>query len=481
MSSELPRVAAIVFSDQPDERKKSELAELFFRLSPVVALRSRAPLTVFLDLRGLPITPHQFRSSFELKVQALLRRRFSSQAPAFRLGLAQNAAFAFLNAQSPSSDQVALSPELFANLLDPFATLDASILLKDRRIKEGIPLLEHLGIQTLSEFSRLPLESLSARFGKVGLNFARRIQDAQRSADFEAWPLWVPAERLIEELAFDPDRPLAARLDSLLFASKELLERLALRLRARAARASALRLKIRHDKKDQSESLLELRLVTPQSSASGMLASFRDRLSGWLQKSETDDGIATECRILGLEMEVLETAPGRGSQRDFFHRHEEQAESWDSLLARLAEKLDRKSRFQVKTIPRYLPEKSWCAQEPHLFELAAKSEATHLSVVTPHELAMRPTRLLSEPLALIHHEGWLRWPENSATPGRRQRIARWIGPERIEEGWWERSATESPIRRDYFRAICDSGPELWGYFEGPLENFQLFFLHGYFD
>ena len=286
--------------------------------------------------------------------------------------------------------------------------------------------------------------------------------------------MFIPPEKLLEVREFDPDQPLPSLLDPILFVSKELLDRLSARLRARMLRASAIRIELHHEGRRDREPLV-IRFCTPQGSVAGMLPSFRERLAHWLGQTEGEDSPLYGREVLGVALEVIETAPGHRSQRDFFHSHEDQAESWDSLISRLSEKIGPKARFQVLPVERHLPEKSWAVCEPRF---TATDPLTPTPTPPPEAPATRPTRLLREPIILEHHEGVLHWPAACETPGRRRQVLEWLGPERICEDWWETEAIEHEAQRDYFRVICRGGVQLWGYFEaGP----QRFHLQGYFD
>lgn len=489
MSRASKRIACILFPDFHDEIP-AELCELFLRLTPVIACRRQEPRAVFLDFRGIDTDAPDFENLLSLKVMALVRRWGSHLRDLrFCIGMAENAGFAFLHAKHPEGLETRLSATVLDHLLDPFGASRASQKQSPGQIAAWMKLLTQLGIHTLQDFSLLPASALASRFGKNGIEFSRRIRDATSSADLEAWPIFVPAERLLESKDFDPDRPLPPLLDPILFTSKELLDRLSARLRARMLRAAAIRMALHHEGHQNREPLI-IRFCTPQGSAAGMLPSFRERLAHWLQETESEDSPLYGREVLSVTLEVFETAPGHRSQRDFFHSHEDQAESWDSLLSRLSEKMGRKARFQVYSIERHLPEKSWEPCEP---KFTPREDVTGVRIpegVTPESqleiFVTRPTRLLREPIELKHQDGWLRWPESDDTPGRRRRVLRWFGPERICEGWWEAETPEEEPQRDYFRAVCEGGIQLWGYFEAPRSNanpsdFQSFYLQGYFD
>ncbi|MBU6375939.1 MAG: hypothetical protein KGQ59_08095 [Bdellovibrionales bacterium] len=481
----MSRVGCLVFSDSltpSSGEMPAELGELFLRLSPVIALRRARPWAIFLDFRGFDTNDSGFQKTIALKSQTLLRRwgtadSIARSSGSFRIGFAENAAFALLAACYSQKLQAPLSPEILEILLDPFATEPKNKKPSAGQTKSWIQLLQNLGIHRLQDFMQLPVSSLASRFGKKGLEFSRRLQGAHLSADFEAWPLFIPTERLLELREFAPDQPLPAALEPLLFILKELLDRLCARLRSRLLRASQIQLTLQEEG-NRATHQLQISFCTPQGSASGMLPSFRERLSTWLQKNETTES-QTQTQLYGrdllsVKIEVTETAPGHRSQRDFFHQHEEQAENWDSLLSRLSEKIGRKSTFQAKPVKRHLPEKSWTTDPPQFSPIETDPQLEIFPA--------RPTRLLSQSIPLEHLEGWLRWPDTQEHLGRKKRVLRWIGPERICEGWWEQPSPEQEPQRDYFRVICSGGVQIWGYFEThSTQQNAVFFLQGYFD
>jgi protein ImuB len=96
----------------------------------------------------------------------------------------------------------------------------------------------------------------------------------------------------------------------------------------------------------------------------------------------------------------------------------------------------------------------------------------------------RPTRLLNPPervetVALLpdHPPAFFTWR------GRRRRVARADGPERIFGEWWKAKAETSAVR-DYFQVEDESGERFWLYRAGDGENpatgSQAWYLHGIF-
>jgi protein ImuB len=96
----------------------------------------------------------------------------------------------------------------------------------------------------------------------------------------------------------------------------------------------------------------------------------------------------------------------------------------------------------------------------------------------------RPSRLLNPPeqvetVALLpdHPPAFFTWR------GRRRRVTRADGPERIFGEWWKAKA-ETRAVRDYFQVEDEGGERFWLYRAGdgedPTTGSQAWFLHGIF-
>ncbi len=86
----------------------------------------------------------------------------------------------------------------------------------------------------------------------------------------------------------------------------------------------------------------------------------------------------------------------------------------------------------------------------------------------------RPLFLRKQPL-LLHDVRFLRRgiPRAFALAGRRYRLIRACGPERIETGWWRSGL----IRRDYYRVETVTGSRYWLFHDLRHDRW---FLHGEF-
>jgi nucleotidyltransferase/DNA polymerase involved in DNA repair len=168
-----------------------------------------------------------------------------------------------------------------------------------------------------------------------------------------------------------------------------------------------------------------------------------------------------------LQFEVLESVPGHGSQRHFFHQQEQEAESWDQLLGRLLSQLGEEFVFQAQLIERYCPEKSW---KKVLFS----NRENQTLKPSLSRVFSRPSRVLKEPISLTFQPGLLLQSNQKVW-----RTLSWIGPERLSDEWWMDSP-ERKVDRDYYQVMTTSHEKLWVFFDRNQSPLQLF-LQGYFD
>src|SRR5690606_10938698 len=103
-----------------------------------------------------------------------------------------------------------------------------------------------------------------------------------------------------------------------------------------------------------------------------------------------------QAPVTEIQLAVLESAPGSGSQREFFSRQEEECESWSSLVGRLSEKLGKDRVFVAEWLERRIPERAWRAQVPRALwsppELSRGSQEQRQDGVAL-SLPDRPSRL----------------------------------------------------------------------------------------
>jgi protein ImuB len=437
------RVLCLYFSGN----SRSEIlrvAEACLRWTPQIAVSDEA---IFLEVgrcRGI-----YSESALALRLKALARRFECSFQIAFAEDAPRALALARLNAAHAE-----LPVEALADYSNPFGSNPEDL----RLVRDMTQTLLKLGVETIPMFLALPARSLPSRFGKLGLLLHQRIREAASIP----WPRFMPPERVIEKAQFEIGQPFHD-LEPLIFSLKPVMDRAMARLKGRGERVTSLRIRLRLERysnlsQEEASRTWKLDLALPQGSSVGLLPLIRERLGFDLSQKPLPSPVTD------LEFEVLETAPGVGAQRDFFDAREEEVEAWNSLIARLAEKLGEGKVFLADPVERYLPEKTWVKRTELSLE-ARESARTGIQDVLPE----RPLRVLQSPVPLHKSGGVLRLSDSS----RRWRVLQAEGPEILSGEWWFRQ-----FQRSYFKLATDSGEHLW-VFQTPAS--ETLYLHGYFD
>jgi protein ImuB len=171
------------------------------------------------------------------------------------------------------------------------------------------------------------------------------------------------------------------------------------------------------------------------------------------------------CPAQVLKFKILESVPGHGAQKDFFHSREAEAENRDQLLARLISQLGKDHVFHAYLRESYRPEANWV----RTLKERQKNEKQKMSkfFVRPSRILSQPERVLLKPSLVVH------------SSGRSWKVRAWQGPERISTEWWAESPT-SQINRDYYQVMTEENEKLWIFLDRNHQPSQAF-LHGYFD
>jgi protein ImuB len=353
--------------------------------------------------------------------------------------------------------------ELVQPFFDPEEARDEDKRAKVSRVLE---LLRKLGLRTLEDFGRLPARQLPARFGREGAEISLQLRNPLPAV----WPVWAPPELVSERFEIDAADPLAMNgcgdLGGLLQALRIPLDRACERLRVRGLKASRLKILLTPDYGEPRE--WDYGLSVPQGTPDSIFPLIRDRIDQELQGNPFESTIST------LQLTILETAPGGGTQRDFFSSKEESAEAWDALLGRLTLKLGEENVFRARLENFSRPEAAWSRE---LRPNASTDEVAPTDFLTGAE---RPTRLFETPIELrVRTDGdgksWF-FPLQT-TPGAKAphwQVVSKLGPERITGEWWKR---QDALARDYYRIETQTEGEcLWVYITPD----QRVFLHGLF-
>lgn len=466
------RVGCIFFLSTLPEEGITRFAEACLRWTPQIAATAEA---VFLEVgkcRGL-----YGEESLGLRLEPIARRFRLRFRLAFAADPATALAFARWGRGESPIDGIPI--EALCDYVDPFGLNPEGLA---RPAREMASRLRKLGIVSVGQFRGLPAAELSSRFGKLGILVYQRILEADRIP----WPRFAPRERIVERAGTEfcqGELSCFQELEPLLFALRPMLDRAMARLKGRAERASLIRLRLELERSsvlpaDDAAREWLVRLALPQGASLGILRVIREKLDLELRIRPL------AAPVEELELEVVETAPGRGAQRDFFQAREEEIEAWNSLVARLTEKLGQDRVFVARIEERYLPEKGWVRALPaHEGEGEGGAESNAAAF---RRLPPRPLRLLRYPEALRRSErafdgagvgGALFVLEAAdggpAFPRRRWQVLAVEGPEILSGEWWFRQ-----FQRSYYRVRTRGGEQLW-VFRSP--GSEAFFLHGYFD
>lgn len=454
-----PRIACIVLSGEGRVPIES-FAEACMRFTPQIALR-KGGSAIFLEVGA----SHRLFSEENLCARLIvLAHRLGWDASRARVALASSASTAFVMTRYKEYARSRNLKDLPLEALADFATPFAADVEARASIDEMVQRLKKLGLKSVGDFSILPPADLASRFGRQSVRLVSQVWEGE---NLSAWPGFKPCDRVKERSQLDSEGSApsgAPSLDALLFEIKGLVDRAMARLRGRAERVAALELRFELERWSILKSTKRkyaLALPLPQGSTSGLLPLLRESLNTWVEREPF------LAPLIAIELEITETAPGRGSQRDFFSQAEEEAEAFDALLARLAQKLGKSSVFSAQLVERYLPERAYVRFFPNGVLDFEKQVM---------DLPARPARVLKKPEPLQRDGAWL-----TRASGERFRVQRWEGPERIASEWWRDPRGEG-VDRDYFRVWTESGERLWIFLnrKAPILSAR-FYLHGYFD
>jgi protein ImuB len=290
--------------------------------------------------------------------------------------------------------------------------------------------LRTLGVRTLGDLARLPLQSLAPRFGAG-------IETAWRGARGEPGPPLVrfePTGPIVETM--DLDTPVET-LEPLRFTLKTLLDRACARLRGRGVGATSLSLELRPDGAQPVR--LTLDLAAPLCDVSLLHALCIERVCR----------VTLDRPLSGLTLEVLRTAPRRRAQADLFAPPAPKEDPAVTLSRVAAAAGDPPRAAELRE--RYRPEEAYTLQP---FSPDARPGRT------PPPPAPRPTRLLGEPRRLAIDPST--WPSRCAL----------AGPERLVGEWWD-----EPLARDYY-VVPLHGGRAWVFRDLATGDV---YLHGWFD
>ncbi len=367
------------------------------------------------------------------------------------------------------------------------APLPLGILPISEELCEEFRALGWVRIGQLAERERSELE---ARFGPAGLE-AHRWACGEDERAFRPLP---PPER--PEVSLELEGAVTA-LEPLLFALRHLLARLCAGLTGGSC-VSELRLRLELDGGGRREAT-----VVPARPTRREPLLF-DLCRAALERSEEGGRLAAP--VVGLALELRETAPAEARQGDLFRRDWRVGGGWDDplgaaiALARLQARLGENVVVTPGVRADHRPESrsAWISVTPEV--LGARNGASGARV-GPSGARVGPSgahagmpeaataalpeaataglpavlRLLPEPEPVRVRSEADRPIELWDDRGRHEVVAA-EGPERLSGDWWK-----DPYRREYFR-VCTSGGELLWLFREYRRSGELrWWLHGWWD
>jgi protein ImuB len=457
-----PRVACVLFSERLEDAAVRAFAEACFRFSPQIAIR--AGEAIFIEIGA---SRRLFsEQGLEARVKVLARRMLRKPV---QVAVADSAAEALASARYPefatTRDLKRLPLAALHDYAHPFLW-DPDL---EKRVLRIICILESLGITNLGGFATLPRASLASRLGKEAVSLMARVW-----GDLEiAWPGFHPLPSITErDEVRDPEaHGLCYNLEGCVFVLRPLVDRAMARLRGRGERV--LIVEVRFGMSSGPRGWL-IEFALPQGSASGMIPIIHEKLAHELRRAPLGGPVEW------MELEVIESVPGSGPQKDFFSRKEEEREAWDALVARLSERLGKERVFVAFPRERYLPEKAYLRRTTTMPIITDSRSGPVLKIGRSPEMSdwvPRPARVLKQPEPLLKEGRALK-----TLGGRQWKAVSWEGPERLSGEWWKDSEFEG-FSRDYYRVITEGGEQLWVFVNKKAHGSKApsFFLHGYFD
>lgn len=346
-----------------------------------------------------------------------------------------------------------------ADALDGFRTplaqvLDVLPLQAITAVARHAPTLARVGCRTLGDVRRLPRGGLGRRFDKALLT----ALDQAYGLRPEVWE-WIT---LPEQ--FHARLELMSRVESapaLLFGARRLLMQMAGWLAARRLGTTAFTLRWCHDvmraKDTGTGGELTVRTAQPTQNTEHLARLLAEHLARVQLLAPAGD----------LELLATEVVPIAEESRSLIPETLRKGGSTDLALERIQARLG-----------------NACVRRPvmspdHRLEWMQSWDSALDRRPRPHEAVYAfplPTWVLDEPLRLI---------ERDNRPCYQGPLQMLLGPDRIEGGWWHRSAADADavplnVQRDYWLALSPHAGVLWIFQQRLAHDQTAWFLHGHF-
>ena len=334
---------------------------------------------------------------------------------------------------------------------------------------KDLQILAHLGIRSIAQLLSLPREDLPSRLSKMAVE---RVHQLLALTEESIVPL--PESNPVAAV-WNSEFP-AKTFDDIRQVLQHLVENIAEHIERRRIACSVLISELTCV--SGNKLTLSAGVVKPTQSAELMFEVLSLRLET-LPLTEPVSAISMTAQTVPIPV---------SRQRDLFSptEHIRPQEELATLIARLSNRMGPQSvstvRIQADPRPEYSIVLDPVIADADSTQRASQSEHMLQRLTEPDPDASRnsertlprPLRLLATPQQIAGRDCEERPPERISALGEQRRIVDLQGPERIQTAWW----TDKPCHRDYFRAITETGGELWIYRD--LQT-GLWYLHGLFD
>jgi len=334
---------------------------------------------------------------------------------------------------------------------------------------KDLQILSHLGIRSIGQLFSLPREDLPSRLSAVAVE---RFHQLHSLADEFIDPL---PECNPVAAAWSSEYPVNS-FDDIRQVLQHLVESVAEQIARRHVACSVLTC----DLTCASGKKLPLSagVVKPTQSAELMFEVLSLRLET-LPLSEPVTAISMAVQAVPIPV---------SRQRDLFSptEHIRPQEELATLIARLSNRMGPQSvstiRIQADPRPEHAivldpvianaDSAARAPQSEHILQQLTESDSN----ATPDiECTLpRPLRLLATPQLIAGRDDDQHPPARIPVLGKQKQIIELHGPERIQTAWW----TDEPCHRDYYRAVTESGGQLWIFRD--LQSGK-WYLHGLYD
>jgi protein ImuB len=421
------------------ERHIRSLADRLRRYSPHVEPSADTPGVFWLDAQGLNrLYPslHSWAQAVRLDLQR------AGMRATVAVGFTRFGAYALAKFHQGTTVCEDAAEERAAVQRVPLACVDLDPDVRERLLA--------LGIRTIGEFLRLPVDGIRQRFG-AATDLLYQLAAGHRWAPLVPVPADEPQERLAH---FDAPE---VRADRLIFIVKRLLDSLLAALIHRAHAVVELVLWMKLD--DRSARTERVQPAASTLDAAQLLVLVRLRL----------DALRLPAGVVTLRLTAA-TCPATSEQRRLFpHYARRDPELADQALARLRAEFGEQSVVHARLDHGHLPSAQF-AWEPlaHAPLRASPAVVTMRPLVRrifaqPREVGADFARLA--PGSRLQASG----TANVLAEARSQKPEA-VGPYILAGGWWN-----GGVRRDYYFVPAENGNLWWVFFD---HRRQRFFLQG---